>query len=123
MERIPLHSWEMEFSIQYHVTINSQINDQNLIRYYIIFNIFYDTHYAFQVRNDRLYNALFQVDSNGGKVTSTTLEIHTTGIKDEVGNEDDQDAMTSLIAPAEPGTPVTLSGVIWKETMGGKNQR
>ena len=23
MERIPLHSWEMEFSIQYHVTINS----------------------------------------------------------------------------------------------------
>jgi hypothetical protein len=29
MERIPLHSWEMEFSIQYHVTINSQLNDQN----------------------------------------------------------------------------------------------
>jgi hypothetical protein len=26
MERIPLHSWEMEFSIQYHVTINSQLN-------------------------------------------------------------------------------------------------
>ena len=123
MERIPLHSWEMEFSIRYHVNINSQINDQNLIRYYIIFNIFYDTHYAFQVANDRLYNALFQVDSNGGKVTSTTLEIHTTGIKDEVGNEDDQNTMTSLIAPAEPGTPVTLSGVIWKETMGGKNRR
>ena len=36
MERIPLHSWEMEFSIQYHVTINSQLNDQNSIRYYII---------------------------------------------------------------------------------------
>jgi hypothetical protein len=35
MERIPLHSWEMEFSIQYHVTINSQLNDQNSIRYYI----------------------------------------------------------------------------------------
>jgi hypothetical protein len=33
-ERIPLHSWEMEFSIQYHVTINSQLNDQNSIRYY-----------------------------------------------------------------------------------------
>ena len=26
----------MEFSIQYHVTINSQLNDQNSIRYYII---------------------------------------------------------------------------------------
>ena len=37
MERIPLHSWEMEFSIQYHVTINSQLNDQNSIRYYITF--------------------------------------------------------------------------------------
>ena len=36
MERIPLHSWEMEFSIQYHVTINSQLNDQNSIRYYIM---------------------------------------------------------------------------------------
>ena len=36
MERVPLHSWEMEFSIQYHVTINSQLNDWNLIRYYII---------------------------------------------------------------------------------------
>ena len=35
MERIPLHSWEIEFSIQYHVTINSQLNDQNPIRYYI----------------------------------------------------------------------------------------
>ena len=35
MERIPLHSWEMEFSIQYHVTINSQLNDQNSIRNYI----------------------------------------------------------------------------------------
>ena len=39
MERIPLHSWEMEFSIQYHVTINSQLNDQNSIRYYIIHQI------------------------------------------------------------------------------------
>jgi hypothetical protein len=27
--------WEMEFSIQYHVSINSQLNDQNSIRYYI----------------------------------------------------------------------------------------
>jgi hypothetical protein len=38
MERIPLHSWEMEFSMQYHMTINSQLNDQNSIRYYIINN-------------------------------------------------------------------------------------
>ena len=53
-------------------------------------------------------------------MTSTTLEIHTTGVKDDAGNEDDQDTMTSLIAPVESGTPVTLSGVIWKETMGGK---
>ena len=30
-----MHSWEMEFSIQYHVTINSQLNDQNSIRYHI----------------------------------------------------------------------------------------
>ena len=36
MERILLHSWEIEFSIQYHVTINSQLNDQNSLRYYII---------------------------------------------------------------------------------------
>jgi hypothetical protein len=36
VQRIPLHSWEMEFSNQYHVTINSQLNDQNSIRYYII---------------------------------------------------------------------------------------
>jgi hypothetical protein len=38
MGRIPLHSWpwEMEFSIRYHMTINSQLNDQNSIRYYII---------------------------------------------------------------------------------------
>jgi hypothetical protein len=35
MERIPLHSWKMEFSIQYHMTINSQLNDQNSIKYYI----------------------------------------------------------------------------------------
>ena len=39
MERVPLHSWEMEFSIQYHVTINSQLNDQNSIRYYINLHI------------------------------------------------------------------------------------
>jgi hypothetical protein len=26
MERIPLHSWEMEFSIQYHLTINNSLN-------------------------------------------------------------------------------------------------
>ena len=53
-------------------------------------------------------------------MTSTTLEIHTTGIKDDVANDDDSNTMTSLIAPAEPGTPITLSGVIWKETMGGR---
>jgi hypothetical protein len=39
MERIPLHSWEMEFSIQYHVTINSQLNNQNSIRY-VLYNIY-----------------------------------------------------------------------------------
>ena len=65
-----------------------------------------------------------QLDDCTAKVTSTTLEIHTTGvsIKDDAGNDDDDDQanVTSLIAPAEPGTPVTLSGVIWKETMGGK---
>jgi hypothetical protein len=33
---VQLHSWEMEFSIQYHVTINSQLNDQNSISYYMI---------------------------------------------------------------------------------------
>ena len=55
-------------------------------------------------------------------MTSTTLQIQTSGIKDEVVNDDDQNTMTSLIAPAEPGTPVTLSGVIWKETMGGETQ-
>ena len=38
MERIPLHSWEMEFSIQYHVTINSQLNDQ--------VKVLYKTHYC-----------------------------------------------------------------------------
>jgi hypothetical protein len=32
MERIPLLSWEIEFPIQYHVTINSQLNYQNSIR-------------------------------------------------------------------------------------------
>ena len=37
MERIPLRSWEIEFSIQYHVTLNSQLNDQNSIKYYIIY--------------------------------------------------------------------------------------
>ena len=42
MERIPLHSWEMEFSIQYHVTINSQLNYQNSIRYYIICTVCVD---------------------------------------------------------------------------------
>jgi hypothetical protein len=38
MERIPLHSWEMEFSIQYHVTINSQLNDQKVL-YNILWTI------------------------------------------------------------------------------------
>ena len=35
MERIPLHSWEMGLSIQYHVTIINQLNDLNLMGYYI----------------------------------------------------------------------------------------
>ena len=51
MERIPLHSWEMEFSIQYHVTINSQLNDQNSIRYYIKLNIFPNFYLAFECLN------------------------------------------------------------------------
>lgn len=55
-------------------------------------------------------------------MTSTTLEIHTTGLKDDVTNDNDQNTVTSVIAPAEPGTPVTLSGVIWKETMGGEDE-
>ena len=29
---VQLHSWEMEFSIQYRVTIDSQLNYQNSIR-------------------------------------------------------------------------------------------
>ena len=33
---IPLHSWEMGLSIQYHVTIINQLNDLNLMGYYII---------------------------------------------------------------------------------------
>jgi hypothetical protein len=33
--RILLHSWEMELSIQYHVTIINQSNDLNVMRYYI----------------------------------------------------------------------------------------
>ena len=37
MERIPLHSWEMGLSIQYHVTIINQSNDLNLMEYYIIY--------------------------------------------------------------------------------------
>ena len=36
MERIPLHSWEMGLSIQYHVAIINQLNDLNLMGYYII---------------------------------------------------------------------------------------
>jgi hypothetical protein len=42
MERIPLHSWEMEFSIQYHVTINSQLikrSEFNTVLYIILYYI------------------------------------------------------------------------------------
>ena len=28
--------------------------------------------------------------------------------------------MEEMVTPAPPGTPVTLSGVIWKETAGGR---
>ena len=35
MERIPLHSWQMGLSIQYHVTIINQLNDLKLMGYYI----------------------------------------------------------------------------------------
>lgn len=71
--------------------------------------------------NVQLYICAIQNGSCTSQVTSTTLQIQTTGIKDDVVNDDDQNTMTPLIAPAEPGTPVTLSGVIWKETMGGEN--
>ena len=38
IEHFPLHSWKMELFIKYHVTIISQLNDQNLMRYDIINN-------------------------------------------------------------------------------------
>ena len=37
MERVPLHDREMEISIQYHVMLIHQSNDQILMRCYIIF--------------------------------------------------------------------------------------
>ncbi len=36
MERVPLHDREMEISIQYHVMLIRQSNDQILMRCYII---------------------------------------------------------------------------------------
>ncbi len=39
MERVPLHDREMEISIQYHVMLIRQSNDQILMRCYIIFTI------------------------------------------------------------------------------------
>ncbi len=39
MERVPLHDREMEISIQYHVMLIRQSNDQILMRCYIIENI------------------------------------------------------------------------------------
>ena len=41
MERIPLHSWEMEFSIQYHVTINSQFKRSEFNK--VLYNTFHCT--------------------------------------------------------------------------------
>ena len=37
----------------------------------------------------------------------------------ENSEKDGENAVEPVISPALPGTPVTLSGVIWKETMGG----
>jgi hypothetical protein len=41
MERIPLHSWEMEFSIQYHMTITANIkrSEFNKVLYNIVYSI------------------------------------------------------------------------------------
>jgi hypothetical protein len=39
MERIPLHSWEMEFSVQYHATINSQAHCMKRLSKHIFFKI------------------------------------------------------------------------------------
>ena len=60
MERIPLHSWEMEFSIYYHVTINSQLNDQNSTRYYI--NVINKPLYNTLLNSDRLIGCLWSRD-------------------------------------------------------------
>ena len=37
MERVPFHDREMEISIQYHVMLIRQSNDQILMRCYIIY--------------------------------------------------------------------------------------
>ena len=42
MERVPLHDREMEISIQYHVMLIRQSNDQILMRCYIIVNMLQD---------------------------------------------------------------------------------
>ena len=39
MERVPLHDREMEISIQYHVMLIHQSNDQILMRCYIIYTV------------------------------------------------------------------------------------
>ncbi len=39
MERVPLHDREMEISIQYHVMLIRQSNDQILMRCYIMSSI------------------------------------------------------------------------------------
>ena len=36
MECFPLHAWKVELFILYLVTIINQLNNQNLMRYYII---------------------------------------------------------------------------------------
>jgi hypothetical protein len=41
MERIPLHSWEIEFSIQYNVTINSQLNDRSEFNKVLYNNVYF----------------------------------------------------------------------------------
>ena len=70
MERVPLHSWEMEFSIQNHVTINSQLNDQNSIRYYIILNT---THLAESSKNKKRMSKIYTVSLCVHKTRMITL--------------------------------------------------
>lgn len=63
---------------------------------------------------------LFQFENPGPKVASGTLDLKPSGNMKGGTDINPQSTVGSAFAPATPGTPVTLSGVIWKETMGGK---